>query len=112
MRAHSSQGLARQLKAALAQRGMNQRVLAAATQSDPTRISRLFSDLASGRARADRLTLLLEICDILDMAPVLVPATRLDDIQRRLDIPVSRPGPDKPSAFDDLFIDLADETDE
>ena len=104
----SYQDLAQQLRSALRVRGLTQRGLAAAVQEDPARISRLLTDLQEAHPRKDRLTLLLALCDVLRLAPVLVPIHRLDEVRDRLGHPLPRTAPDSRSAFDDLFVDLSD----
>jgi transcriptional regulator with XRE-family HTH domain len=105
--------LGEQLRAARAARGLSQPALAARIGRDRARISELERDLAGNRWGRDRLTLFAEICEALDLVPVLVPRRESAAIRRLLhgadaDIASGRP---VTSAFDDLFVDLSDQAD-
>jgi len=105
------EAIGRQLKGARQRRKMTQPALAQRLGRDPARISELERDLLSNRWGRDRLTLFAEICDVLDLEPVLVPRARRDEIYRMLGEarPSSRLRAPSGSAFEDLFIDLGDD---
>lgn len=104
------------LRTARKTKGLTQSQLAKRLGREQGRVSELETDLARGRMGKDRLTLLVEMCDALDLVPVLLP--RAEALSRTQ---VS-PAPGSPplsahvaprSAFDELFIDLGeDEEDE
>jgi|APAra7269097635_1048570.scaffolds.fasta_scaffold00044_52 transcriptional regulator with XRE-family HTH domain len=102
-----------QLRAARVRRGLSQPELAARLGRDRARISELERDLAGNRWGRDRLTLFAEICDALDMVPVLVPRSRASEIRGLIDETgqVRRVTP-VATAFDELFVDLGDEDEE
>jgi len=92
------------------ERRMTQPMLATRLGRSTPRISELENHLLKGRPGKDRLGLLVEICDVLDLVPVLVPRERIQAIQRHLQgsLPSSTaaaPG----RAFDDLFVDLSED---
>lgn len=100
-----------QLRALRAERGWSQPALAERLGRNRARISELERDLASNRLGRDRLTLFAEICDALDVVPVLVPRARAAEVRQLVGkstmgdvrtVPVR-------SSFDELFIDLGDE---
>ena len=103
-----------QVREARRRRKLTQPALAARLGRDRARISELERDLLGERLGRDRLTLLLEICDALDLTPTLVPAAKVRDIRAIL-----APAPTRPAlsqappttAFDDLFIDLTNDED-
>jgi len=106
--------LGEQLRRLRTQRGMSQPALAARLGRDRARISELERDLLGGRWGRDRLTLFAEICDALNVAPVLVPKAQVSALRDQVDgkvrdiafiMPVKSP-------FDELFIDLDDENGE
>lgn len=93
---------------------MTQPALARRVGRDPARISELERDLLGSRWGRDRLTLLAEACDALNVVPVLVPRDQADKV---LEIvggtgAIVRRAKPVTTAFDDLFIDLGDELDE
>jgi transcriptional regulator with XRE-family HTH domain len=94
-------------------RGMSQPALAQRLGRDRARISELERDLIGERWGRDRLTLFAEICDALDVVPVLVPrhlaSTILANAEGEKAVDLSRP---VPSRFDQLFVDLSDDEDE
>jgi transcriptional regulator with XRE-family HTH domain len=100
-----------QLKRARSKRGLSQAELAARLGRDPARISELERDLRLGRMGRDRLTLLADICDALDLLPMLVPRSRSADVRAMIGEPRSNAGQRQaaPAAFDELFVDLHDE---
>lgn len=102
-----------QLKDARAKRKLTQPDLAERLGRDRARISELERDLLNERLGRDRLALLLEICDALDLTPVLVPSAKANDIRATLASASTRSSlPQMPStAFDDVFVDLSDDED-
>ncbi|CAK7261533.1 MULTISPECIES: helix-turn-helix domain-containing protein [unclassified Shinella] len=102
--------LGAQLRRARKGRDLTQPALAARLGRDRARISELERDLLQARRGRDRLALLLEICDALDLAPVLVPAERLAAVQALLAPAGAGEGAAAPggTAFDDVFVDLSD----
>jgi transcriptional regulator with XRE-family HTH domain len=106
-------GLGRQLKEARAKRKLTQPALAARLGRDRARISELERDLLNERLGRDRLALLLEICDALDLMPVLVPTAKMGDVRKVLAfVPAPPTSSHSPStAFDDVFVDLSEDED-
>ena len=103
--------LGEQVRALRADRGWSQPALAKRLGRDRARISELERDLASNRMGRDRLTLFAEVCDALDVIPVLVPRARATEVRQqfeRQNITNVTTVPVRP-AFDELFIDLGDE---
>lgn len=102
-----------QLRQARTRRKLTQPALAARLGRDRARISELERDLLNERPGRDRLTLLLEICDALDLQPMLVPKARAAEVRALLAPgPARLPSPQAVStAFDDVFIDLSDDGD-
>lgn len=99
-----------QLRLCREKRGWTQPDIATRVGRSPARISELENDLLKGRFGRDRLTLFAEMCDALNLVPILVPRDRAAAVRgiasekgRRIQ-PPETPG----SAFDDLFIDLGD----
>ena len=108
--------LGRQLRAARVARQMTQPQLARRVGRDPARISEIERDLLNGRSGRDRLTLLGEICDALDLRIVLATPAQAEAIC--LQQPGNERPPRKPSqgsatgsVFEDLFVDLGDDED-
>ena len=100
-----------QLRALRAERGWSQPALAERLGRDRARISEIERDLASNRLGRDRLTLFAEICDALDVVPVLVPRARVEEVRQLVGKSAMghvRTIPVRP-AFDELFVDLGDE---
>ncbi|ESQ92537.1 hypothetical protein ABENE_07830 [Asticcacaulis benevestitus DSM 16100 = ATCC BAA-896] len=101
--------LGAQLRRARKNRGMTQPDLALRLGRTQARISELERDLLSNRLGRDRLTLLVEALDALDLVPVLVPRSAVS----RMVLPES--GETVPwlkstgSVFDEVFVDLSDE---
>jgi len=102
--------LGSQLQRARRDRGLTQPQVASRVGRDPARISELERDLRRGRLGRDRLTLVAEICDALDLIPVLVPAAQAARF-RALAWPSPEIGalPLPRSTFDDVFVDLGGE---
>jgi transcriptional regulator with XRE-family HTH domain len=102
-----------QLRSFRAARGWSQPALAERLGRNRARISEIERDFANNRLGRDRLTLFAEMCDALDVVPVLVPKTRAADIRRQIDRSSAIPPTSLPvrPAFEELFIDLGDEED-
>ncbi|MDQ0559130.1 transcriptional regulator with XRE-family HTH domain [Rhizobium mesoamericanum] len=101
--------LGQQLLAARRRRGLNQSDLATRVGRNRARISELERDLAANRLGRDRLTLFVELCDALDLVPLLVPKSRVAELRPFIEHDRPPRQAAKPSsAFDDVFIDLDD----
>ncbi|MBB6305568.1 MULTISPECIES: helix-turn-helix domain-containing protein [Rhizobium] len=99
--------LGEQLLAARKQRGLSQPALATRLGRDRARISELERDLATDRRGRDRLTLFAEICDALDLVPVLLPKSRIGEVRQLIgDAGDQLNKGTAVSAFEELFIDL------
>ena len=94
-------------------RRLSQAELATRLGRDRARISEFERDLSTNRMGRDRFTLFIEICDALDLVPVIVPRTRASEIRAMVASDEREASGRRParSAFDDLFVDL-DEKDE
>lgn len=108
------QQLGEQLRAARKERGLSQAEVAARVNRSFSRVSELERDLLRGRWGRDRLTLFAEICDALDLVPMLVPRGRSEAAHRAIESgnAVSLIQRIAPNAFDDLFVDLTNDEDE
>jgi transcriptional regulator with XRE-family HTH domain len=101
------QDVGRQLRQARQRRRLTQPALATRVGRNQARISELERDLLNARLGRDRLTLLLEICDALDLVPLLAPRARAAELRAALDMPPAPPAASGTgSTFDDVFIDL------
>ncbi len=101
------------LRARRQQRGLSQPDLAHRLGRSRARITELEVDLLRGRVGRDRLGLLAEACDALDLTPVLVPRERAQAVQRLLsNAPGQRIALTSGRTFDDVFVDLADDDEE
>ncbi len=111
MKSPIAEDLGAQIRHARTSRNLTQPELAARLGRDRARISELERDLLHARIGRDRLALLLEICDALDLAPVLVPTEKLAAVRDMLALRPASTTPTGPgsSAFDDVFVDLSDE---
>jgi len=98
------------IRAERRRRGLNQTELANRVGRATSRISELERDLTTGRLGKDRLTLLAEICDALDLVPVLVSRDQAQSGSHRTVAPTGHQvsGP-RPSVFDEVFVDLSDD---
>lgn len=105
------QMLGEQLRRARLRRQLTQPALAGRLGRDRARISELERDLASNRMGRDRLTLVAEICDALDLVPILVPRGKVDAVRGILDEQSASRGSGGlgGAAFDDVFVDLSDD---
>ncbi len=110
-----AESLGRQLVAVRKARGLSQRDLAKRVQRSPTRVAELEADLLKGRSPRDRLALLLDLCDSLDMVPMLVPRSRVREAEALL----GHAGADASAAagpvrsvFDEVFVDLGGDGEE
>jgi transcriptional regulator with XRE-family HTH domain len=105
--------LGTQLRALRKAREMSQPALAKRLGRDRARLSELERDLIGERWGRDRLTLFAEICDALDIEPILVPRSRAAEIRRGID---GTSGTDfhktVGSSFEELFVDLGDNDEE
>lgn len=101
--------LGEQIRTLRNMRDLSQPALAERLGRNRARISELERDLIGERWGRDRLTLFAEICDALDVVPVLVPKARANEIRNKIE---GKSGINfhKPvrSAFDELFVDLSD----
>ncbi len=89
-------------------RGLNQADLAARVGRAPARISELERDLQTSRLGKDRLTLLAEICDALDLIMILAPRDQVSEGAPGARAPASAASGAQPSVFDEVFVDLSD----
>jgi len=109
MRSNFLPSLGEAIRTERRRRGLNQADLATRLGRAPARISELERDLQNSRMGKDRLTLLAEICDALDLVMVLRPRDQLPEAPPS---PGSSKRPvagDQPSVFDEVFVDLSDE---
>ncbi|GGL18134.1 helix-turn-helix domain-containing protein [Caulobacter rhizosphaerae] len=118
MRTDIFQTLGKAVKTARHAKGLTQEQLAKRLGREQGRVSELETDLTRGRLGKDRLTLLAEICDALDLVPVLVPrdqARAVASLHAGGDKDASKTGPHPHahglarSTFDELFVDLGDD---
>lgn len=104
------QSLGEQLLAARKKRDLSQPALAERLGRNRARISELERDLANNRLGRDRLTLFAELCETLDLVPVLIPKSRMESVRLLVDdMPAPRHSTEVPRVFDELFIDLDDD---
>jgi transcriptional regulator with XRE-family HTH domain len=105
--------LGEQLFAARKKRGLTQPALATRLGRDRARISELERDLATDRRGRDRLTLFAEICEALDLIPVLLPKGRVAEVRAVIgDAAEKQNRGTAASAFDELFVDLDEDESE
>jgi len=94
------------------ERNLTQPMLAARVGRSTPRISDLERDLVRGKVGRDRLGLLAEVCDALDLVPILVPRERVQAVRRDLEANLPQNPPTAPRrVFDEVFVDLSDDTD-
>lgn len=94
------------------ERGLTQPQLAHRLGRSTPRISELEKELLADRLGKDRLSLLVEICDALDLVPMLIPAEKAQAVRRLIARETSISTPVAPGrVFDDIFVDLTDEDD-
>ncbi|MCC2978424.1 helix-turn-helix domain-containing protein [Sphingomonas sp. PL-96] len=101
--------LGEQLRGFRIRRGLSQPAIAQRLGRDRARISELERDLLGSRWGRDRLTLLAEMCDALDVVPVLVPRAQAAAVRAGIDGEAPEARQPAGSAFDELFVDLEDE---
>lgn len=117
MRNDIFQQLGGALKAARHDKGLTQGQLAKRLGREQGRVSELETDLVRGRLGKDRLTLLAEICDALDLVPVLVPRAQAGALSSALAGAAPHLQGAWPShahvaprsTFDEVFVDLGDD---
>lgn len=106
--------LSDQIRKRLFDREMTQTALASCVHRSPARISELLRSLDDDVRKQDRLGLLQDLAEVLQMELVLVPRDKSDEVMQALG-----PGrnatmslePAAPSVFDELFINLGAEDD-
>lgn len=111
-----SETLGRHLAAGRKARGLSQRMMAERVQRNPARVAEIESDLLHGRTHRDRLTLLLDMCDSLDLVPMLVPRSRAREVEALLGLGRAETGAPSaagaaPRVFDEVFVDLGGDED-
>ncbi len=95
------------------ERGLSQPDLAYRLGRTRSRVTELELDLINGRIGRDRLGLLVEACDALDLTIILAPSDRAQAVQHLLSGGTSQPiAPHSGRAFDDVFVDLAEDDEE
>lgn len=98
------------IRAARRRRGFGQAELAARVGRPVPRISELESGLLRERIGRDRLSLLAEVCDALDLALVALPREALARVEEVVAASPRRAvHPHQASMFDEVFIDLSDD---
>jgi transcriptional regulator with XRE-family HTH domain len=95
------------------ERGWSQSALAERVGRNRARISELERDLAGSRWGRDRLTLFAEICDAMNVVPVMVPRSQAKAVRRQIEgakaVAYRQP---LTSQFDELFVDLGEDDEE
>ena len=114
MRYRIFERLADQIATARKARGLRRTELAARIGRSPARLTEFERDLTSGRLGKDRLTLLVQICDALDLVPVIVPRQHLHEVETLLGTNSTLPPVSTPpkSVFSEVFVSLSDEDDD
>ena len=98
------------IRAARRRRDWGQGDLAVRVGRPVSRISELETGLLRDRIGRDRLSLLAEVCDALDLALVAVPREALARVEAVIETSPRRGvSPSPVSVFDELFVDLSDE---
>lgn len=109
MRSNLLPSLGEAIRAERRRRGLNQAALAARVGRAPARISELERDLQTSRLGKDRLTLLAEICDALDLVMILAPRDQVSEGALGTRAPAPAASGAQPSVFDEVFVDLSDD---
>ena len=114
MRYRIFERLADQIATARQARGLRRTELAARIGRSPARLTEFERDLTNGRLGKDRLTLLVQICDALDLVPVIVPRQHLHEVETLLGTNSTLPPVSTPpkSVFSEVFVSLSDEDDD
>lgn len=113
MRSPLLSSLGEALRARRQARGLTQPALATRIGRSPARISELEGDLLKERLSKDRLGLLVELCDALDLVPILAPRERAQAVRVLLTAggqPLAAAS--RGRAFDDVFVDLSEDDDD
>lgn len=76
--------LSQAFRTARKQLGFRQADIAARLDRHTGRIAELENDLEQGRSKRDRLQLFLQMADMLNLVPVLVPKHRVGEVHRLL----------------------------
>ncbi|HWU13749.1 MAG TPA: hypothetical protein VN157_07025 [Caulobacter sp.] len=101
------------IRQARRRRSFGQAELAVRLGRPVPRISELETGLLRGRLGRDRLSLLAEVCDALDLVLVAAPREALHKVEAALaDEPVRAVPPNQATVFDEVFVDLSDEASE
>jgi len=106
MRSNILAALGDAIRAERRRRGLTQTDLALRLGRAAPRISEFESDLKANHMRRDRLTLLAEICDALDLVLILTP--RNGEAREATPPDGKAISTSEPSTFDELFVDLGD----
>ena len=109
MRSNILPSLGEAIRAERQRRGLSQADLATRVGRAPARISEFEKDLQTSRLGKDRLTLLVEICDALDLVLALTPREQVAQGDHRPRIPTQVAAGAPPSVFDEVFVDLGDD---
>jgi transcriptional regulator with XRE-family HTH domain len=107
-----AQSLGRHLVESRRALGLSQREVARRVQRSPTRVAELEADLLKERSHRDRLALVIDLCDTLDLIPMLVPRSRAREVETLLGH--GRSGAPAAAAtarqvFDEVFVDLGND---
>ncbi|WP_207461477.1 helix-turn-helix transcriptional regulator [Azospirillum sp. SYSU D00513] len=109
----TGQRLSQQLRQARQDSGLTQQDVAERLGRTRGRLSELEAGLAEGKALRDRLSLFLDMAEALGVVPVLVPRSRIADVEALLEDRPVVPGPaSPPRVLDEVFVDLSGEDDE
>lgn len=94
------------------ERNLTQLQLATRLGRSAPRISELEKELLSDRIGRDRLGLLAQLCDALDLVPILIPAERAAAVAKQLGVSPRAPAAGASRVFEDVFVDLSDDEDD
>ncbi|MBK3804235.1 helix-turn-helix domain-containing protein [Azospirillum brasilense] len=109
----NGQRLSRHLREARRQIGLTQQEVADRLGRNRGRLSELEAGLSEGRSMRDRLSLLLEISEVLGVVPMLVPRSRVVDVEALLeDRPVFPGAGSLPRVFDEVFVNFSGDEEE